>query len=764
MRLTQVLVEWVLTSALLILIVTALRAVLGKRVGAGLRYALWLMVLVRLLVPVQLFSLPAPAVAVTAPPPLVSVPAMSVGQFVVVEPPSVVVVDYEFDATPVPPPKEEPLSVLQILGWLWLAGSVAMGLAFVVSNVSFARRLRRVREPLEGADCSLPVYLAPNLPSPCLFGLVRPVVYVTPETAADPVMLRHVLAHEHTHYRHGDHVWNVLRSIALAVHWWNPLVWLAVVLSRRDCELACDEGALKRLGDGERVAYGRTLLTLITVKPRPGDLLRCATTMTGGQKSVFERVTRIAHAPKRWLWAAAAVVLVTALACVCAFGQAAEPEVDPADPSPEPSVSAPPALAVAASAEPSPAVSAESTVFMGNRDFEFYCVGRDKLMRFSELAEAVAWSRYTTISLEQYTMVDLDRDGAQELILWVEWQGISYLILHEMNGTLYGYLCGSKAIDCFRTDGTFYDSYVAVGEGMGVGYATMSFTETGYESHPFTYDLSLPSREDGLDHYVLVVDGQPADDQTYSAAVEAQEQKEQVVWQPWEEDGPAEVIRWLENAGVVWLDPVEMPVVTSVQAGEFNWQLTYQGKQVWFAGGEDWYGGGPFPPMLMDLNEDGREEIVFTLVDNDGPPTERLYLFDAETLTQYDTSRTAAMVRSQLSTSNDETYYYLSSPDFGFYQAIPRGLAVEVEDKTRDYLEFSTFVYFPVREDGRLACQLSTPVGKVYGYLGLDGWNVTCVGFEYEEDARMGGQVSYADVLIWGCRLPIRRTGSSRRR
>ena len=340
MNLTQMLMEWAITSAALILVVTALRALLGKRVSAGLRYALWAVVLVRLLVPVQLFSLPIPAVlpetgrgeaveivppsAVSAPvgtenisQPVLTAPAPNIGTAAPV-------------TVPVPSaPKAEPLSVRQVLGWLWLSGSAVMAAAFLISNFSFFLRLRRVRAAVEGADCPLPVYTALNLPSPCLFGALRPAVYITPETAADPVMLRHVLAHEYTHFRHGDHIWNVLRSAALAIHWWNPLVWLAVVVSRRDCELACDEGALKRLGDGERIAYGRTLLALLTEKPRTAHLLTCATTMTGGQKSVWERVTRIAHAPKRWLWAAVTAVLVTALACVCAFGQAVEPEDDP---------------------------------------------------------------------------------------------------------------------------------------------------------------------------------------------------------------------------------------------------------------------------------------------------------------------------------------------------------------------------------------------------------------------------------------------------
>lgn len=350
MKLTSVLLEWALTSSFLILAVAALRALLGRRVSARLRYALWAAVLVRLLVPVQLFTTPVTGSSIMRetgveqflaqpPAPAASIPAYydhlppSSYLPVIYQPNITELPDGTFDTVGEPTVPElairaESPLILQVLGWVWLTGSLVIGLALVLSNFGFARRLHRVRTPSEGPGCPLPVYTAPNLPSPCLFGLARPGVYITPETAADPAMLRHILAHEYTHFRHGDHVWNVLRSIVLALHWWNPLVWLAVVLSRRDCELACDEGALKRLGDGERTAYGRTLLTLLSAaqNPRPHGLLTCATTMTGGQKSVRERVTRIAHAPRRWLWAAVTLVLVAALACVCAFGSASEPD------------------------------------------------------------------------------------------------------------------------------------------------------------------------------------------------------------------------------------------------------------------------------------------------------------------------------------------------------------------------------------------------------------------------------------------------------
>ena len=175
-------------------------------------------------------------------------------------------------------------------------------------------------------NAPVPVYVAPALPSPCLVGALRPAIYVTEEAAADPVMLRHVLAHELTHYNHLDHFWSILRGVALAMHWWNPLVWVAVVYSRRDGELACDEGALERLGDGERAAYGETLLSLVTAKAKPSDLLNFATTMSGGKRSLRERIQRIACQPKQLVGAVIAVILVLTLSVLLTFGQSREAE------------------------------------------------------------------------------------------------------------------------------------------------------------------------------------------------------------------------------------------------------------------------------------------------------------------------------------------------------------------------------------------------------------------------------------------------------
>ena len=330
---SALLLNWVLTASLLTAAVLLLRAVFGRRIGARTRYALWALVLVRLLLPGQFFTAP-----VEAPPVLRELPAMQAPP-ALPRPPAKQTVPAPGEEAgqpvlPVPAGEEaaapaaarSPLPLGTLLGGIWLAGSAALASAFLLSNLSFARRLRRVRVPLE-TDGPLPVYRAAGLPSPCLFGVLRPAVYVTPEAEADPVMLRHVLAHETTHCRQGDHLWSLLRCAALAVHWWNPLVWLAALLSRRDAELACDEGTLKVLGDGERRAYGSTLLALVTAGPRPGDLLRCSTTMTGDKRSLRERVGRIARAPKRWLWAAVLSAALAVLVCACSFTKSGTPEM-----------------------------------------------------------------------------------------------------------------------------------------------------------------------------------------------------------------------------------------------------------------------------------------------------------------------------------------------------------------------------------------------------------------------------------------------------
>ena len=349
--------EWIITSSLLILLVLLLRRL---PIAPWQRYALWLVVLVRLLVPVQLFSLPASELTlpdVGSAMEDVDLYAIPTGMLEGVSQEDVDTMLETFQPGDVIHWSSSDMNfydqfsfsyntgcgvieedgvhtyalyanLRQALLWIYGTGVLAALLVLIRSNRRFSRQLKQLRRPLEITGSLLPVYTAEGLASPCLFGLFRPAIYLTPETAEDQTALRHILAHEETHYRHGDHVWSLLRCLALALHWWNPLVWLAVIISRRDGELCCDAATLKRLGDEERQAYGETLLSLITAKPGPRDLLSCSTTMTSGKRSLQERIRWIARRPKVLVSVSVAVILVALAAVGCAFGH---PSEEPAD-------------------------------------------------------------------------------------------------------------------------------------------------------------------------------------------------------------------------------------------------------------------------------------------------------------------------------------------------------------------------------------------------------------------------------------------------
>lgn len=367
--------EILLTSSVLILAVLLLRLAFRDRISRRAQYALWGLVLLRLLVPVSLpgvdFSVLSAAEPVGqavaerleqrmvyAMPTEVydyadpgqsgaTEPSPAAGNFGVTDD-SMDLVDRTWHSNLAPDGTVQSeyysggviiegdqsthyffmLPISELLTILWLAGVAGMAVWFLVTNLRFWRTLRRTRTPYAVEGCRYPVYLvAEGLPSPCLFGLLRPAIYLTP-AAASPDRLRHVLAHETAHARHLDPLWSLLRCVCLAVYWFDPLVWAAAAVSKTDGELACDEAAIRALGEAQRIPYGRTLLSLIPVRKGPGAPLLSATTMTAGKRQLKDRITRIARGNQT---RAAALFLALALvAGVCAVTfTGAKAESDP---------------------------------------------------------------------------------------------------------------------------------------------------------------------------------------------------------------------------------------------------------------------------------------------------------------------------------------------------------------------------------------------------------------------------------------------------
>ena len=350
--------EWFLTSSVLILAILILRVTADKKLSLRVRYALWAVVLVRLLFPVSPLTSNLSLSAISQPiqtqaeeKMLYAIPTRTYeNEFIYIEP--------HYSRT------EHSLSVniggnsyeyanylsggsvshqgqrtdyvflmpaAELLSVIWKLGILVTALWMLSKNLSFSRDLKKYRTPFPAKDLPIPVYLVDeDLPSPCLFGLFEPAVYLTPEAAADETTLRHVLAHELTHYAHRDHIWSFLRCVCLALHWYNPLVWLACILSKRDGELACDEGAVNRLGEEERVNYGRTLVNMVAHRSqRPGDLLTCSTAMAEGKKPIQQRIQLLVKRPETKRTALIFAVGLIALSLFFVFSQNSDNDSSP---------------------------------------------------------------------------------------------------------------------------------------------------------------------------------------------------------------------------------------------------------------------------------------------------------------------------------------------------------------------------------------------------------------------------------------------------
>jgi len=139
---------------------------------------------------------------------------------------------------------------------------------------------------------NLSVYLADGITSSCLYGVVRPSIYLNRKGMGEQEE-RYCIEHEYSHYLQGDMLWSVCRIVCLILHWYNPLVWLAVTLSRKDAELACDERTIERLGEEERYSYGHTLVELVAKQSQAVQMFGMATLMASDKKEVVNRVKAI---------------------------------------------------------------------------------------------------------------------------------------------------------------------------------------------------------------------------------------------------------------------------------------------------------------------------------------------------------------------------------------------------------------------------------------------------------------------------------------
>lgn len=292
-------------ASIVILFVLAARLIL-KRAPKIFSYALWAIVLIRLLVPIHI------------PSPISAIPIMQTTNSAEINaalPP----LDFETpgdrqansyslqQSIEKDTPYVHVSHSLEPTGYLaigWIAG---MGVIVLYSCLSYWKIKKKVRISVLLRDN---IFIADDIGSPCVIGFGLPNIYL-PNGLSEKEQ-EYIILHEQHHIRRFDHVIKALAFLALTIHWFNPLVWIAFVLACKDMEMSCDEAVIRKLGENVRADYSASLLTLAT-----GHRIIAGTPLAFGEGDTKGRIKNLAKWKKPAIWVLVLTMIICLILGVC---------------------------------------------------------------------------------------------------------------------------------------------------------------------------------------------------------------------------------------------------------------------------------------------------------------------------------------------------------------------------------------------------------------------------------------------------------------
>jgi beta-lactamase regulating signal transducer with metallopeptidase domain len=316
-------------ASILVGLVLCMQWLMHRRLSPAWRCAMWSLVLVRLLMPalpesrLSLFGL----LPRSEPRTLVSSPAVVI-HGTTPHPASV-----STSVTPLrspAPARQVPWG--SILALTWLAGALLVMLRLSIATVLFARNLRRIqpstdRSLLDLLDACCRLLHLPRQPRivetslvdvPALCGAFNPTILIPAGATAQlsPQQLRFVLLHELVHLKRRDLWIDWVVAVIKAIHWFNPILWLAAGRYRADRELACDARVLALTRQDHRRAYGETILKLVEDVSHPPRLTG-AIAMVDGRRSLARRIAAIAQPVLGgWRWSILLAIILIGVAWI----------------------------------------------------------------------------------------------------------------------------------------------------------------------------------------------------------------------------------------------------------------------------------------------------------------------------------------------------------------------------------------------------------------------------------------------------------------
>ena len=187
---------------------------------------------------------------------------------------------------------------------VWLLG---IGVMLIYTAVSYGLLRRKVAEAVLLREN---IFQSENVDSPFVLGVIKPKIYLPFHMNEQD--LAYVIAHENAHIQRKDHWWKPIGFMLLALHWFNPLMWLGYVLLCRDIELACDEKVIQEMDNENRADYTQALVDCSINRRR---IAACP--LAFGEVGVKERVKTVMNYKKPAFWLIVAAVIVCVVVAVC---------------------------------------------------------------------------------------------------------------------------------------------------------------------------------------------------------------------------------------------------------------------------------------------------------------------------------------------------------------------------------------------------------------------------------------------------------------
>jgi beta-lactamase regulating signal transducer with metallopeptidase domain len=335
--------QWLLRSSwqagVLAILILILQFTIGRRLTARWRYNLWLLVLIRLLLPVVppspisihnlLTRAEAPATPVPTPD---SAGALQVETLGVVFPDSPPIELAAPSPKPIPPPPPARSWLIPTLAILYLTILLLLLSRILFATIKLSLQSRRFKPITNPAVIDLlneakkhlhirrniALLEASDLSTPALMGLLRPRILLPTHILEnfEPAELRLILLHELAHFRRHDIAVNWLATLLQSLHWFNPLIALAFSRLRAERELACDELVLDASEQPQRRQYGNTMIKLLQAFS-PGKALPGAVGILEGKAPLRRRITMIAQFKSRRHLSALPILIIALLAMIC---------------------------------------------------------------------------------------------------------------------------------------------------------------------------------------------------------------------------------------------------------------------------------------------------------------------------------------------------------------------------------------------------------------------------------------------------------------